>query len=259
MRSAIRSTRLVRQPQDVARAPRVHQRLRDLRVDRLVHRGVARAEALDPARRVELGVRLGRGVELAPGRRVAQALRQDARALVVARGSGVARERGDRVGREQQRVVVDAPDRAVARAVVALLRHPQRVEVGREPVGEAPVVGVRERRAGKPRRGERSVLGAAAAGAGRGQDTAARPREHAARQACAERSTKFRRVRRSVRQRRAGGRVPMGLEHAIPVDGALRPGRRAPARPAGAAAHKGARSVGHARCAAGANHVGRRP
>ena len=46
--------RLLRESQRVAGPPRVHERLGDLRVDRLVHRRVARAEALDPSGVVEL-------------------------------------------------------------------------------------------------------------------------------------------------------------------------------------------------------------
>ena len=47
-------------------------------------------------------------VELAPGRRLAQAPRQDPRPVVVSRGPVVTGQRGDRVRRQQQRVVVDA-------------------------------------------------------------------------------------------------------------------------------------------------------
>ena len=55
-----------------ARPPRVRQRLRDLRVDRLVHRRLGRVHALDPARDVELRIGLDRALALAPGRRVAE-------------------------------------------------------------------------------------------------------------------------------------------------------------------------------------------
>ena len=216
MRSTIRSTVSCGRPQHVPRPPGVHQRLGDLGVDRLVHRRLARAHALDPARVVELRVALGRASRSLQGGE-SHRRRASARARSSWRhGPCVADERRDRVRRQQRRVVVDAADAAVAGAVVGLLRHPELVEVGRQPVGEAPVVGVRERRA-------REVRAGRARGApSRGKRGTRRRRHEAARgqrpaPTCAERSMNLRRV--SVWNLRK--ETVLGSEHARPSVGAL--------------------------------------
>ena len=76
-------------------------------------------------------------------------------------------QRGDGVRRQQQGVVVDPADGAVARAVLRPVLEPECVEVGREPVRKVPVVGVLQRRPGQPRRGQGAMVRARGEAQGR--------------------------------------------------------------------------------------------